>query len=869
MEQFEEYTQSNIKKGELLGHGTFSEVYIGTVKSTGKKIALKRVSKKTMKEYNLDYMKKAFFAELDCMKKCNCENSVYFYNHFETKNCYNIIMELCDSDLERELQKKPEGFNVEEIRYIFSQLNNAFKKMVENNIIHRDLKLGNILVKYTNEEKTKFIPKLSDYGLSKELNDKGGITKTKLGTPATMAPEIINNRTYNNEVDLWSIGVLLYQLHFNDYPYKGKDEAEIKKNIKNQVPYKQPEDFFLRDLINKCLVENPNDRISWEQYFQHPFFMTEENRNEFLSKMKNKTKKEIDTNDVYIGKDKRYIFVKDFDTGYKNNLFKCVIAKDKVKDKLVFIKIYNEIFVNANKHIFKKEFNLFKTFDNNNNVLQLINLIQEKDTYLIFKYIDCEILSNYIIHHNYDEKEFQLFNKELIENVFYYSQNYYKPFIFLSLFSFAITKEGKPIIFDFGIHKYFLSSEEVMNYYLPNKDELNESIYPIKTNIMNYGITLLKYFYGVNLNLEIKDNEIILPDNKTLSDNLKTFLLKCLKKNIQKRSTWNDLKKLELMKNSTEKGDNNEEITKINEETETLISDKKLKGILRALDKKYELINNYYNSMDINEKTPYINEIEKFLLLTLFEQLILSKILNQTENSKYKDITKEISFIDIIKNKAEELRINFDNPILINMKIFNNNKENKSIIEFVPKLYEHIKKIKEILKRFHKITQSIYFKGNYKDFLKEFSDLMGTGIDNLSVYFLALAKEANNDWLNKHYKNVELKAPIAEYLSEIVLFLIMSIRDIEKEKIYYNKNDLFERFTEIFERENEENVEVSCIKFAKEKDKYIIVSFLGILFRYLINSSDINQINIAKNKKSLAIHLEFYQKLMKNLLGLK
>ena len=225
--------------------------------------------------------------------------------------------------------------------------------------------------------------------------------------------------------------------------------------------------------------------------------------------------------------------------------------------------------------------------------------------------------------------------------------------------------------------------------------------------------------------------------------------------------------------------------------------------------------------MDINEKTPYINEIEKFLLLTLFEQLILSKILNQTENSKYKDITKEISFIDIIKNKAEELRINFDNPILINMKIFNNNKENKSIIEFVPKLYEHIKKIKEILKRFHKITQSIYFKGNYKDFLKEFIDLMGTGIDNLSVQYLSLAKEANNDWLNKHYKNVELKAPIAEYLSEIVLFLIMSIRDIEKEKIYFNKNDLFERFTEIFERENEENVEVSCIKFAKEKDKYI------------------------------------------------
>ena len=869
MEPSEEYTQSNIKRESLLGTGTFGEVFIGSVKSTGKKIALKRVSKQKMETFNFDYMKKAFFTELECMRKCNCENSVYFYNYFETKNNYNIIMELCDSDLDKELQKRPKGFNVEEIRYIFSQLNNAFKKMFENNIIHRDLKLGNILVKYTDEEKTKFIPKLSDYGLSKKFNEKNSNTRTKLGTPATMAPEIINNRPYNNEVDIWSIGVLLYQLHFNDYPYKGKDEKEIKRNIKNKVPYKQPEDYFLKDLIDKCLVENPKDRLTWEQYFQHPFFMPEEQRNEILSKIKIETKEEIDANAVYIDKDKRYIYQKDFDAGYKNDLFKCVIAKDIKKNKLVFIKIYNEKFINSNKPFFKNEYNLHRTFDKNNNVLRLVHFLQEKDSYLIYDYVDCEILSNYLTHHDFDEKELQLFNKELFENVFNYSQNYYKPFIFLSLYSFAITKEGTPIIFDFGLHKYFLKPEEVTEYYLPNKDENDKSLYPLKTNIMNYGITLLKCFYGNNLKLDINDNEIILPSNKTLSDYFKKFLSKCLKKNIVKRAYWNELKNEEFMSNSTDKNDNNEKTTKINNEQEALISDKKMKGILRALDKKYELINKYYDSMEVNEKTPYINEIEKFLILTLFEQLILSKILNQIENAKYKDKTKEIFFIDITNIKADELRINFDYPILNDMKIFSNNKDNKSIKEFVPKLYEHIKKLKEISKRFHKITQSIYFKGNYKDFLKDFSDLMRVGIEKLREYFVSLTLEANNDWLNKHYKSAELKAPIAEYLSEINLFLVMSIIDIEKEKIYFNKNDLLEKFTEIFERENEENIEVSCIKFAKEKDKYILVSFLGILFRYLIHSCDINQINIAQNKKSLTKHLEFYQKLMKILLKLK
>ena len=259
----------------------------------------------------------------------------------------------------------------------------------------------------------------------------------------------------------------------------------------------------------------------------------------------------------------------------------------------------------------------------------------------------------------------------------------------------------------------------------------------------------------------------------------------------------------------------------------------------------------------------------KFLILTLFEQLILSKILNQTENKKYKNMTKEISFLEIINDKAEEFHINFASPILKNIKIFNNNINNESIKEFIPKLNEHIKKLKEISKKFHNITKSTYFKGTYQDFLKEFSEIMTIGIDKMRNYFIALTTEANNDWLNKDNKSAELKAPIAEYLSEIVLFLVMNIIDIEKEKIYFDFKELFKAFNEIFEKENEDNVEVSCINFSKEKHKYILVSFLGILFKYLINSCDINQINIKRNKNLLSQHLQFYQKLMKTLVNIK
>ena len=99
MEQADEYNQNNIRTDKKIGEGSFGEVHSGFLKSNGKKIAIKRVSKKKMYEKDFEYMKKAFFNELDCMKKCNCENSVYLYNFFETQNNYNIIMELCDGDL--------------------------------------------------------------------------------------------------------------------------------------------------------------------------------------------------------------------------------------------------------------------------------------------------------------------------------------------------------------------------------------------------------------------------------------------------------------------------------------------------------------------------------------------------------------------------------------------------------------------------------------------------------------------------------------------------------------------------------------------------------------------------------------------------
>ena len=853
MSQENDFSSNNWVIKEELGSGTFGSVHAGFLKSNGLKIAIKRVKKAGFYKYNnYEYMVQAFYKEIECMKKCSCENSVKLYKFIETENNYNIIMEYCDGDLSKELKKRPNGFSVEEVRYIMTELNNAFRKLYEQNIIHRDLKLGNILITYTDETKTKFKPKLCDYGFSKELDNN--TTNTKLGTPQTMAPEVLANQPYDCEADLWSIGVIIYQLHFKDLPYLGRNDREILKKIKKKTPYKQAEDPQLRDLINKLLVIDPKKRLTWKDYFNHPFFGGEDLKNKInIKEITNKA------NEINIGKGKRYVYQSDFDVGFKNGYFKCCIAYDKKNDKKVLIKSYQKDFVESHEFQFKMEYHLMRTFKKNENFLELINIDNQDDYHLVFDFIDCEILPVYMSKNEFDENKIQILNKELIEKVFNYSEIYLKPFIFISLYSFAITKEGKPIVFDVGLNKFFIPTDEINQYYIPNMPEIGYSLYPIKTNVMNYGITLLKCFYGKNFEIKIKDEEIVLPDdpNKIFSKEFKSFLSKCLKKNILTRSSWENLKKKDFILNIQS---NIEEKPK---EENTLINDKKMEGIFKSLDTKYDLINKYYDSLEINENTPYTNEIEKFLILMQFEELIFLKIL-KSKDYKYSDNKKEISFISISRDQVEELKINFANPILKNMYIFS---DKEIINSFIPKLEKHIDKLKEISLKFHKITKSTFFKGDYNNFLNEFCKII---IDDKFIdYFLSLTKEANEDMTKKNYEKARLKSPISEYLSETVIFIIINIINIEKEKIYFQKEEFLKKFVEFFEKEDKFDIEVSCINIKKRKDKYILVSFLGLFYKYLINMLDINPKEIDKKKGSIGKLIEIYHKIMKILVEIE
>ena len=817
-----------------IGSGTFGDVFSGKNRATGEKVAIKRVKKQILYQYG-QYLINAFWKEIDSMRKCNCENSVRLIKNFETRNNYNIIMELCDSDLLCYLNNRNNPFSVEEVRETFQQLNNVFKIMKKNNIIHRDLKLGNILIKYVDDTKKKFIPKLSDYGFSKDLNNNN-CTDTRLGTPATMAPEIMMNLKYNDEADLWSIGVMMYQLHFKEIPYQGFNEKEILLKIQNNTPRKYPDDPTFRDLLNKLLIMDPTKRITWNDYFNHPFF----NGN---NKLENKQK--------------RYIKISDFKIGFNCDpkIFHCYIAKDTSNNKNVLIKTYDDEFIKKYNSLLSEEIGLFKAFYGNTNVLKFINYYKEDNrTNLVFEYNNYDTLFNYVQNKELSEKEIKKINKTLYDNIFIFNECNYLPFIFISIHCFCLDKQNNPIIFDFGFHKLLLSNEELTSYFLPSLGEMNDyNKNRIKSNVMNYGIVLLKLFCGNNIGL--KDKEIVLPQNKILSDNFNTFISKCLYRNINKRYTWLQLGEEDFLL------DNNLEISNIIGD-KPLINNDKLELIFDSLTTKFDFIINYYDKLNIKNNLNYIQQIESFVVITLFEMKIIYNFFNRNIYEKPFTNQQEISFISINDDcEIKKFHLNFVNPLLKDTKIIDMN-NNKLVKDFVSHLKKKIVKLEKISSNIHSHSKNSIINGSFSDFLKNL--IQNFDNSKLQEYCFSVIQKSEQENKEKEcYKELCL----GEYLCEFIIFVKTILFDNENQ-IFFNKKEMIKSFYDIFGEERNK-IEISVLNLKEEKKNYVLVSFLAILFKCYKNTDIINKNNIIEDNKQFNGLIRYYPILMKRIVELK
>ena len=319
-----------IIEGDYIGQGAFGIVYKARKKDTKEIRAIKVIdikkfvkdsenngkvlSEKEIKDFIDTIIKEINVMQILEGQNHENKNTVKFYEYYYKQNIeIAIVMELCDENLSKMIGKKNnKKLTFDEIRNILHQLNNTFKIMVNKKIAHRDLKPQNILVKYQNEkDKNNYIIKLCDYGIAKKLEMTKGLLSKIVGTINFMAPEIMfKNEKFDLKCDLWSLGIIIYYLYFGVYPY-GETEYAFYHNIKNE----EQEDFDFSnnkdfdDLIRKLLVKDPEKRISWEDYFNHPFLQI--NQNIMNQKIDNKNLNNKKIFEKYFGLgslEKKYLF---------------------------------------------------------------------------------------------------------------------------------------------------------------------------------------------------------------------------------------------------------------------------------------------------------------------------------------------------------------------------------------------------------------------------------------------------------------------------------------------------------------------------------------------------------------------------------
>ena len=194
-------------------------------------------------------------------------------------------------NLKEYIQKeKGHGITPKEIRFIFNQLNNALQIFKNKKNIHTCLCNENIFLKFKDHGLVTddYTVKMADFGILCKLEVQSKFQLNIRKKIPFMAPELFtSNDAYvklNDKSDLWSLGVLLYFLRFNELPF----ESELYQTYKI---LRDPQDPLLKDLINKLLHIEPNERISWDEYFSHKFFMIPENEEEEI-KLKRKRYRE-------------------------------------------------------------------------------------------------------------------------------------------------------------------------------------------------------------------------------------------------------------------------------------------------------------------------------------------------------------------------------------------------------------------------------------------------------------------------------------------------------------------------------------------------------------------------------------------------
>lgn len=257
-----------------LGKGSYSKVYKGyyidnnssSLETERKYVAIKKMRNLQLKAHE------CLENEIDIMKKLDHPNILKLIDVIEQEengeNIMYIVLEYCGGgDLKKLVTDKHEKKKLKEkyAIYYFKQIAEGLQYLRTHNIVHRDIKLHNILL--SQDRRTL---KIADFGFAKII-DNEMLVETLCGTPLYMAPEILQKKPYTNKADLWSVGVMLYEVLCGSHPFSSIESIFDLVHKINQDTIQFPNflSWPCKDLLKRLLTKNPKERIEWDDFFNH------------------------------------------------------------------------------------------------------------------------------------------------------------------------------------------------------------------------------------------------------------------------------------------------------------------------------------------------------------------------------------------------------------------------------------------------------------------------------------------------------------------------------------------------------------------------------------------------------------------------
>ena len=254
---------------KLLGKGSYGQVCLVRLKVNNKLYAMKILDKLLLKEKNQEIHTKS---ERDLMVKVHCPFIINIKSAFQDEKYLYIVTDFMQGgDLYYHLHGK-RIFDFGEAQFYISEIVLALDYLHKNNMIYRDLKPENILIDSEGHIK------LTDFGLSKILNSSVERSFTICGTLQYIAPEMMTKKGYDNMIDWWSLGCLIYEMFAGKFAFKFERNEPINFELyKKKLEFPRRMDEDAKDLINKLLVLEPKKRLGYgpngtENIKKHSFF---------------------------------------------------------------------------------------------------------------------------------------------------------------------------------------------------------------------------------------------------------------------------------------------------------------------------------------------------------------------------------------------------------------------------------------------------------------------------------------------------------------------------------------------------------------------------------------------------------------------